>query len=282
MNAVAVYEIRANREMYADIEAFKEAWRGIAHKYTVQIEMGHGTDYVHWQGRVSLIKKKRKCELMKLMKGMDRPVPNYLEPTVKEEHRKEAFYAMKEDSRVEGPWTDKDASKYVPRQFRSLNMYPWQQEVLDSGLVFNDRYVDCIIDKSGCNGKSTCARLCMLHHKAVKLPCHNDGIKLIQACCNMLMARDEHKPTHVFVDMPRAMGKEKLCGLYTAIEEIKGGYVYDERNHFQEWWYDSPRVWVFTNQVPDFSYLSKDRWRLWEINEKNCLVSYKLPPKGED
>ena len=114
----------------------------------------------------------------------------------------------------------------------------------------------------------------MLHMKALKLPCHNDGIKLIQSTCNMLMAREWRDPTHVFVDMPRAMGKEKLGGLYTAIEEIKGGYVYDERNHFVEWWYDSPRVWVFTNQKPDFSYLSKDRWCLWEINEKDELVPF--------
>jgi len=278
-NACAVWEVRTSRDNYKDFEDFKKSWKGVANKFTVQLEKGE-SGYEHWQGRVSLIKKKRKNELMKLMSGMGVHVPEYLEPTIKSEYQKEAFYCQKEETRIGGPWTDKDTEKYIPRQFRNLEPYPWQQQVLDSGNEFSDRFVDCIIDKDGCKGKSTCARLAMLHHKAIKLPCHNDGIKLIQSTCNMLMAREERSPTHVFVDMPRAMGKEKLGGLYTAIEEIKGGYVYDERNHFVEWWYDSPRVWVFTNQKPDFSYLSSDRWKLWEIDEGNKLVPY-TPPKED-
>lgn len=276
-NATAVWELRANRDYYDSIEDFKKSWKGIANKFTVQIEKGTQSGYEHWQGRISLIKKRRKTELMKLLKGSDLPIPNYLEPTTTEEHRKEAFYCLKEDTRIEGPWTDKDEEKYIPRQFRNLTPYPWQQDVIDSGKEFSDRFVDCIVDNNGCKGKSTCARLAMLHYRAIKLPCHNDGIKLIQSTCNMLMARQERSPTHVFVDMPKAMGKEKLGGLYTAIEEIKGGYVYDERNHFVEWWYDSPRVWVFTNQLPDFSYLSNDRWRLWCITKDNKLQRLQRP-----
>jgi hypothetical protein len=273
---VFIYELRANKEHYNDISDFRNAWKGIAKKWTVQLESGKESGYEHWQGRVSLIKKARGTELMNLLKGAGHPIPEYLKPTVTNEHKKEAFYCLKEDTRIKGPWSDQDEEVYIPRQFKNINLYLWQQKVIDSGNEFNDRIVDCIIDKGGCNGKSTCARLCMLHHKGIKLPCHNDGIKLIQATCNMLMARKERKPSHVFVDMPRAMGKEKLGGLYTAIEEIKGGYVYDERNHFQEWWYDSPRVWVFTNQEPDVSYLSADRWRMWEIIGGD-LVPYSSP-----
>jgi len=114
----------------------------------------------------------------------------------------------------------------------------------------------------------------MLRHKAIKLPAHNDGVKLVQSACNQLMSRDIRSPTHVFVDLPRAMGKEKLGGLFGAIEQIKNGHVYDERNHYEEYWFDSPRVWVFTNDEPDLSWLSADRWRLWEIDEKKELVPY--------
>lgn len=163
---------------------------------------------------------------------------------------------------------------YIPRQFRKIELYPWQKQVIESGTKFDDRAVDCILDERGCNGKSTCARMAMLHGKAIKLPSHSDGIKLIQATCNMLIARQWRDPSHVFVDMPRAMAKEKLGGLYVAIEEIKGGYVYDERNHFEEWWYDSPRVWVFTNTVPDFNLLSRDRWNMWVINDQKELVKW--------
>ena len=39
------------------------------------------------------------------------------------------------------------------------------------------------------------------------------------------MAKKERKPRIVFVDMPRAMDKKKLGGMYTAIEQIKKGKV---------------------------------------------------------
>jgi hypothetical protein len=272
----AVFEIRYNRETFEDFRAVGVELSKYAKKWVVQLEKGSG-GYEHWQGRMSLIKKKRKTELISHLNQDGFICPNFLAETVSKEHQRAAFYCMKEDTRIDGPWTNVDYEKanvYIPRQFRGLTLYPWQQAVIDSGKVFCDRTVDCIIDLGGCNGKSTVARICMLKHNGIKLPCHNDGIKLIQATCNMLMKRELRNPSHIFVDMPRAMGKEKLLGLYTAIEEIKGGYVYDERNHYTEWWYDSPRVWVFTNQVPDFKLLSADRWKLWAIKDGELVPYY--------
>lgn len=266
----AVYEVRYNRDAFEDWRAFGAEMAKYAKKWVVQLEKGEQTGYEHWQGRLSLIKKKRKSELIALCNQDGNVLPNFLAETISKEHQRAAFYCMKQDTRIDGAWSDVDYAKanvYVPRQFRGLTLYPWQKTVIDSGNVFCDRTVDCIVDTSGCNGKSTVARLCMLNGKGIKLPCHNDGIKLIQAACNMLTARELRDPSHIFVDMPRAMGKDRLLGLYTAIEEIKGGYVYDERNHYKEWWYDSPRIWVFTNQIPDFSLLSADRWKLWKIVE---------------
>ena len=54
---------------------------------------------------------------------------NYFEQTVTAEHKKEAFYQMKEATRIEGPWTDEDKEIYIPRQFRIIKFYPWQQAV---------------------------------------------------------------------------------------------------------------------------------------------------------
>ena len=38
---------------------------------------------------------------------------NYLEQTVTAEQKKEAFYQMKEATRIEGPWTDEDKEIYT-------------------------------------------------------------------------------------------------------------------------------------------------------------------------
>lgn len=72
----------------------------LAKKWTFQLESGSTTGYEHYQGRMSLWKVKRGSELKKLMDGMGMPVPNYCQPTTTEEHKKEAFYAVKEDTRI--------------------------------------------------------------------------------------------------------------------------------------------------------------------------------------
>jgi len=272
-----VWEVRYNESAFKDHLEFGEQVKSMCKKWCVQLEEG-ATGYRHWQGRISLIKKARKGELIKVFESAGAVVPNYLEPTVSKEHLQSAFYCMKDQTRVgDRYYTDADWKEardhYVPRQYRDLTLYPWQQTVLNTGTIFDDRAVDCLIDTAGCNGKSTLARVCMLEHGAYMLPCHCDGVKLTQSLCNMLMAKEDRAPSIIFVDMPRAMGKERLGGLYSAIETIKGGYVADERHSYKEWWFNSPRVWCFTNVAPDTGLLSVDRWRLWMIAD-NELVPY--------
>lgn len=102
----------------------------------------------------------------------------------------------------------------------------------------------------------------------------NDAKELVQAVHSMCLAKDTRDPKIVFIDMPRAMDKTKLGGIYSAIEQIKNGYLYDMRYKFSEWWIDSPQVWVFTNIPPKTSLLSADRWKLWVIDRdtKTLLV----------
>jgi len=77
-------------------------------------------------------------------------------------------------------------------------------------------------------------------------------------------------------DMPRAMNKDRLYQFYAAIETIKDGYAYDDRYHFTEKVFDCPNIWIFTNRMPDTTLLSTDRWKFWEISEKNELVEIDL------
>jgi len=162
---------------------------------------------------------------------------------------------------------------YIPRQFANLRLYPWQQDVLNTGNQFNDRVVDCIIDQDGCIGKSTLAGYASLNGLAIDLPSQNEGLKLIQSACNILSGKQSHKPKIIFFDMPRAQNKHALSELYSAIEELKKGRVYDFRHKYTEWWFDSPRIWVFTNAEPQTKLLSPDRWRFWKVVD-NKLVSY--------
>jgi len=74
--------------------------------------------------------------------------------------------------------------------------------------------------------------------------------------------------------MPRAIDKTRLYGMYSAIEQVKKGKLFDIRYNYKAWWIDSPQIWVFTNHLPDLNLLSGDRWRIWVINDDKILEKY--------
>lgn len=227
---------------------------------------------------MSLIKKHRKTELVKLLTMI--PEPNYLEPTVNATYYAgDMFYVTKEETRQAGPWTEKVTEKYIPRQYRGLldRLYPYQKVIYDSAQTFDSRIINMIYCTKGNVGKSTIASICELYANGIDLPPVNDSEKLIQSCCDICMAKETRCPSPIFVDLPRAMNKERLNGIYTAIEQIKKGKLFDLRYTYKEYWIDSPQIWVFSNIEPDLSMLSADRWRIWTVNENfelEKLVNY--------
>jgi hypothetical protein len=241
-------------------------------KYAFQLEQGD-SGYLHYQGRGSLQKKRRFTELKALADKIGWNDCHW-SPSSTASQKGDCFYPTKEDTRVRGPWTDKDQpAMYVPRQYRDLEkkLHPWQQTVWDSADTFDARSINLIYDAEGGKGKSTLASLMDLHRKGIDLPPMNDAEKLIQSVADILMARELRTPGVVFVDLPRAMDKKRLGGLYTAIEQIKKGKVYDIRYTYKEWWFDSPQIWVFTNIEPDLTLLSRDRWKIWTIEDMDLV-----------
>jgi len=252
-------------------EEFVALIRPLFKKWAFQLEACPTTDRKHYQGRGSLWKKKRQPELCKLLndtslRGMD------VSESSNNSKSKEAFYTLKYDTRIEGPWTDVTWKQpaYIPRQYRGLidRLWPWQKQVLDSRELFDDRRVNMVVDTAGCNGKSTVAALGDLHFGGIDLPPVGDHKELLQCCCDILMAKEEREPGLVFVDLPRSLTTDaKRFGPFmTAIEQIKKGKVFDMRFHYKEWWFDSPQVWVFANHPPNVNLMSADRWRWYTID----------------
>lgn len=256
-----------------ELEDVLKTARELFKKFTFQLEKGD-SGYLHFQGRGSLHKKRRFDELKNLVQTLDWNDCHF-SPSSANSQKGDCFYTMKADTRVDGPWTDKDVHQkiYIPRQYRGMEhtLRPWQQKVWDSADVFDTRSINLIYDVHGNNGKSTVAALMDLHRRGIDLPPMNDAEKLIQSVADILMAREIREPKVVFVDLPRAMDKKRLGGLYTAIEQVKKGKVYDTRYAYKEWWFDSPQVWVFTNIYPDLSFLSTDRWKLWTIEDDDLV-----------
>jgi hypothetical protein len=190
---------------------------------------------------------------------------NYVERS----HDRGFDYVMKDDTRIDGPWKDSDLE--VPRQLREIsNLYPWQEAMKDRLGTWDPRCIDVIIDEGGNNGKSIFALYCMVHGIAEKLPfmrSYRDIMRMV--CCVGA------KPAYI-IDIPRAINKDRLYEMWGAIESIKNGIAYDDRYEYKRIVFDSPRVLVIMNTVPDATLMSADRWKIWGISSSKELVERDL------
>jgi len=273
MPQCAVFDFRMNVDDLDNFQVSQEL-RKIAKKFCFQKEKGTKTGYLHYQGRLSLFKKDTTHGALKLFDDLEIPRPNYFQPTVGKEHQKESFYCMKAQTRIEGPWTDKDVLQYVPKRMRDIVLYPYQQKIWDNyGL--DDRYINFVYNPKGGGGKSTIAILASLKLGYIYLPFLRDYEKLMEVMlCECLGKTND--PKCVIMDMPRAISKDKLEDVYGALESIKNGFLFDTRYHYKKCLIEPPNVWVFSNKPPVRNHLSDDRWRLWRINSDKdiSLISW--------
>lgn len=262
-NAVCTWDFTLTENRIGlDKDVLIRLLKPICKKWCFQLEKGEKTGYGHFQGRVSLKEKSRKGP--EIFRGI------HWTPT-SNENKDNNFYVMKEDTRVAGPWKDDDEEIYIPRQYRDKTLRPWQKQVIDSANVFDDRIINLIYDDEGCKGKSTIASIAELLYGGIDCPPINDCKELMQLLCDECKDSNNRNPRIIFIDMPRAMDKDRLYGIYSAIEQIKKGKLYDTRYKYKKWWIDSPQIWVFSNHLPDLSLLSRDRWKIWTIKDDNTL-----------
>ena len=241
------------------IEELKKLFKHHAKAWCFQLEKGDKTGYLHYQCRISLKSKERDCFGIIKLKGK-------YSPTSKE-NMNNYYYVTKDFTKLEGPFKHDDEEVYIPRQYRGIVFKTWQHKIAESRNDFNDRHINVLYDRVGGLGKSTLASICELLYNAVDLPPINTATELMQIMCNICVDQELRAPGLVFLDMPRATDKSALYGLYSACEQIKKGKLYDSRYHFKKWWIDSPSVWIFTNELPDTTMLSADRWKIWEVKD---------------
>lgn len=231
-----------------------------------QEEKAPTTGNLHFQGRLSLKTKARMGPSLfsKFPQGTNFSI------TSKENHGND-FYVCKEDTRTRGPWKDTDERIKIPKDIKAIEkLLDWQQSMLDVIKVYNSREINIVIDTKGNNGKSTFTRYCMCYGYGQIIPFVNEFKDMMRMVCDMPISKC------YFIDMPRAIKKDKLYQLYSGIEMVKTGYAYDDRYKFKQILFDPPNIVVFTNHIPDLNMLSKDRWCLWAINQHKMLVRLDL------
>lgn len=281
-NPLAMYDITIPCDKY-DFKTVIEFMRRYCKRWCFQQEKGMDTGYIHYQCRLSLISKKRLDTMIKwiceIMPGWH--ISATSNPAF---YTGNEFYVMKEDTRIDGPWTDRiDINPLsIPKNHRGDKEWrPWQQKVLDFiAQDPDDRTVNLVYCKGGRKGKSFFTTDLAIYKKAVRVPAMREARDIMRMIMNVEIS------TCYFIDLPRATSHKDLNSIYAAIEEIKNGYCYDDRYHFQQKYFEPPHVWVFTNTLPPKELLSEDRWVYWTINKEFELIPYipnktALPPQCE-
>jgi len=269
MNQIFTYDLTFSKDK-VDRDKIKTFFKQVAKKWCFQEEKGEKTGYMHYQCRVSLKVKQRLSTFQKDVKeffGWENVCPKTVSIT-NNESKSNDWYAMKSETRVAGPWKDTDEELYIPRQVREIeNLRPWQQSVVDTLGQWDPRTINVVIDRVGNNGKSVLVSWVRCFKLGRILPALNDAKDLMRATYDM--------PTSgaYLIDLPRALDKRRMNEMYSAIEQIKSGYCYDDRYNFREKVFDCPQIWIFTNAEPDQHLLSADRWKLWSIKDEG-LVQY--------
>lgn len=267
-NAMCVYDFTLKHESEEEFDLVITWLESKCKKWTFQMEAGEDTGYEHWQGRISLKVKLRINELIGACRNTVFKTAHW--SATSNANRDNVFYVLKDETRIDGPWSNNDEKPpYVPRQFQidEEALYPWQRTVVASLDQWDDRNINLIVDPQGCKGKSTLCGWCDCRGLAVKLPYMKEYKDI------MRMVMDQKKIGAYIIDLSRAFLKEHMREFWAGIEEIKGGYAYDDRYSFKKEWFDCPVIWVFTNKLPEKGNLSADRWKLWEIRDGE-LVPY--------
>lgn len=270
-NAVAVFDFRYNAETFSDAGALRTLLKGIAKHYTFQLERGDG-GYEHWQGRLSLIKRRRTRQARQLFpQGM---APNYFEPTVLVEALKgDGFYQQKIDTRISPcAYTDRDPEQPPLTQqmviLNSWGLLPWQESLKVLAGKFCLRTIDLIYDPVGNHGKSLFSEHMEYNQLAEEIP----PFRLMDDIFQWVATRPIQQC--YIVDLPRGMKKTHLGDFYSGLEVVKNGVAYDKRNRAKKIRFSRPRIFVFTNTLPLFSLMSPDRWQVHSITEDQKLIPY--------
>lgn len=273
-------------------QAVREVLSAIASKYVFQVECGTESNRLHFQGRLHLIKRARLTGIIKLVKETVMEGSHF--SVTSSACRQNNFYVTKEETRVDGfvPWRDEKATMaiaekdFVPRQIKDIHIkdwYPWQKTVYRKSKEFDPRKIQVIVDIVGNVGKSFLITWMMANKFGVEIPPVNEFKDVAQFLCSLIEKNGRESAKNIFIDFPRALKKDKIYPFMAGLERMKDGRVFDTRYKARSVLFDSPNIFCYMNVFPSLSYMSRDRWDFFTIDENMELVPVPLWPKdGEE
>jgi len=243
-----------------------KAFERLGKKFVYQWERGSTTNREHCQGYLNTRKRYfpgAKGECKPLAKQLSALGMKGVTVKVASNDGKESLklYAMKDDTRIAGPWADRPI--YLGKDLACMKLpFQWQKdmkEIMESEP--DDRTVYWVDDGPGGVGKSKLCKYMRMKGKCKRIPLGN----ATQLKTNAVAAGAQRC---YVVDLPRTIGStEKMSDLISAIEEIKNGWVVSAMHGKEhELLMEPPHVIVFSNMPPPFALMSADRWKVYKVD----------------
>lgn len=162
------------------------------------------------------------------------------------------------------------------------SLRPWQQSCKDQiDLEYSledDRTINWVIDKQGCAGKTTFCKYMTTIEKQL-LIVTGGGYKDIACCLKLYMDNpdfDINDRTVVFFNIPRDSDDQGMIS-YKALESLKDGLMTSTKYESNTMCFNSPVVWVFSNNEPEIEKLSQDRWKIWNLEDDQLCEQHHIP-----
>lgn len=262
-NAVYLFDIT----WFADRDAFavaRDAFVKLAKRFVFQAEECPTTGNPHFQCYIKLKTKLRPLTLGKLLNDLGMNGAS-ARPSSSAGRIALMTYAMKEESRVAGPWADR------PLFFLTYNGHdlqcmrkplPVQQAIMDMILEPpDDRSVVWIHDRVGNTGKSKLCKFLAFTKEAHIIP-----FGTAQQIKTAVIMMGRHRC--FLIDVPRTTGKdEAISEAFSCIEALKNGYVQSAMyGKHQTLFMEPPHVICFSNVYPCKYLMSQDRWRIYNVD----------------
>jgi len=250
-----------------------------ASQWCFQLESGTITKHQHYQCRVIMEEGQMKETMLSIFEARSIPRKELTFLPESNNSLKQgglSFYVMKDESRIAGPWYDasynpKRKVVYEGKDLKCMdNPRHFQNFIFDdiSGDA-DDRSVNWLVNIGGCTGKSKLMKYMRFHQKRFDMARIPMGSATQIKTC--VIAKGPHKC--YMVDLPRVRGSDETqAELFSAIEEIKNGWVESAMyGQNQELLMEPPHMWCFSNEWPNPSYCSVDRWKVWILEEDFVL-----------
>lgn len=225
-------------------------------KWVFQKEKGEEKGYIHWQIKISLAGKQRAATLSEnfIIKGQ-----KWLPSSLNGMHS--FSYVMKQTTRMLGPWSDKDEEDMIiTSDMEKVMRTPKKCQTELESFIDNytmDTRVHLIIDPVGQVGKSSWAKFMQFKKKAIYVPLMSDSGKMMNYLAN--------RPFYgcYILDIARNTNRSKYKDMWTAVENIKAGMIWDWRYKSTNKMISPPCVIITCNENMDG--LSNGRLMKWLI-----------------